>query len=369
MRILHISSAKTFSGTERQMVDLCRGLTERGHEVFVALRPTNEWESRLDFIAPGNFLHTSIRNSFGMFSAKRIGRFLVDSKIDVIHAHLARDYIAAAISSRMSENTRFVLTRHMMGAMKPFHKFALRNVDAAIAVSKAVGLQLEGTFPREKIHVILNGLRLDPTEHEKVLRDGFRRFHSIPLDAPVVGTMGELKPSKGQRDFVLAANEVAKTSPDCRFIIAGKDNTADQRHRRELRRMVKVFGLNDKFVWLDWLDDTAPFFASLDIFVSPSHTESFGLAILEAMVRGKAVVASNTDGAKELLGDIGLLVPINAAVELAKSIDNLLSDEESRVAVGRELSRSALDRFSLDKMADETATLYNGLVNAANKRA
>ncbi len=369
MRILHISSAKTFSGTERQMMDLCRGLIERGHEVFVALRPTNEWENRLDFVAEANFLHTSIRNSFGMFSAKRIGRFLVDTEIDVIHAHLARDYIAASIASRISDDTRFVLTRHMMGPMKPFHKFALRNVDAAIAVSEAVGRQLSDTFPREKIHVILNGLRLDPSEDERVVRDEFRRFHSIPPDAQVVGTMGELKPSKGQRDFVLAANEIAKTQPDCRFIVAGKDNTTDQRHRRELRRMVKVFGLADKFVWLDWLDDTAPFFASVDVFVSPSHTESFGLAILEAMVRGKAVVATETDGAKELLRDIGLTVPINAPVDLATAIGTLLSDAEGRAAIGRDLSTSALERFSLDKMADETEDLYRGLLNAASKVA
>lgn len=367
MRILHISSARTFSGTERQMMDLCRGLKERGHDVFVALRPTNEWEARLDFVAPDNFLHTSIRNSFGMFSAKRIGRFLIDSKIDVIHAHLARDYIAAAIASRISGSTRFVLTRHMMGPMKPFHKLALRNVDAAIAVSAAVGRQLYGTFPPEKIHVILNGLRVDPTEDERSLREEFRHFHSIPLVAPVVGTMGELKPTKGQREFVLAANEIAKTRPDCRFIIAGKDNSVDQRHRRELRRMVKVFGLDDKFTWLDWLDDTAPFFAALDVFVSPSHTESFGLAILEAMVRGKAIVATETDGAKELIHDLGHLVPINAPVDLAKSIDTFLSDAESRVAVGQALKTSALERFSLEKMTDETETLYSVLVNAAGR--
>ena len=74
VRVLHISSAKTFGGGERHLVDLCRELTTRGHEVFVALRPTNEWQDRLDFLPPERFLHVSIRNSFGMFSARRIGR-------------------------------------------------------------------------------------------------------------------------------------------------------------------------------------------------------------------------------------------------------------------------------------------------------
>ena len=345
------------------MVDLCRGLKELGHEVFVALRPTNEWESRLDFVPPENFLHTSIRNSFGMFSAKRIGRFLTESGIDIIHAHLARDFIAAAIACRISASTRIVITRHMMAALKPFHRLALRNIDAAIAVSPAVARQLEATFPRDKIHVIMNGLRVDPAENEKSLRDEFRAFHKLALDAPVVGTMGELKPMKGQRDFVLAANEISKVRPDCCYIIAGKDNSADQRHRRELRRMVKIFGLDDKFVWLDWLDDTAPFFASLDVFVSPSHSESFGLAILEAMTRGKAIAATETDGAKELAGEIGSLFPVNAPVEMARSIVGLLADKSRRSSMGEALRRSALDRFSVEKMVGHTESLYRQLVD------
>ncbi|HMJ09518.1 MAG TPA: hypothetical protein VK468_10960, partial [Pyrinomonadaceae bacterium] len=61
MRVLHISSAKTYGGGERHFVDLCRGLQSRGHEVFAALRPTNEWQGRLDFIPPENVLHVSIR--------------------------------------------------------------------------------------------------------------------------------------------------------------------------------------------------------------------------------------------------------------------------------------------------------------------
>lgn len=93
MRILQLSSAKTYGGGERHLVDLCRELKERGHEIFVALRPTNEWQSRLDFVLLRTFFMFSIRNSFGMFSAKRIGRFLTKNKIDIIHAHVARDYI------------------------------------------------------------------------------------------------------------------------------------------------------------------------------------------------------------------------------------------------------------------------------------
>src|SRR5688572_33408067 len=71
MRILHVSSARTFGGGERHFVDLTRGLTERGHEVFAALRPSCSWKNRLDFLPPERLYQVSIRNSFGVLSAMR----------------------------------------------------------------------------------------------------------------------------------------------------------------------------------------------------------------------------------------------------------------------------------------------------------
>ncbi len=364
MRILQISSAKTFGGGERHLIDLCRELTNSGHEVFVALRPTNEWQERLDFLPPERFLHVSIRNSFGMFSAKRIGRFIEKQRIDVVHAHVARDYLAASIAVRSAKNAKLILTRHVVFPLKPFHRFALRNVDASIAVSPAVREQLEKIFPVEKVHLIHNGIDFANEQHidSTLAAREFREFHSIPLDAPLVATLGELKLLKGQRDFVLAANEVVKRVPDCRFVVAGKDNSLDKRFRRELKRLVKVFGHEDKFVWLDWLDDIRPLLSATDLFVSPSHSESFGLAILDAMAAGKPVVATATDGAKELVGDQNALVPIKDPLALAEKIIWFLENDKVRQDLGEKLQAAARTKFGLTRMVDATEALYKAVL-------
>ena len=361
MRILHICSARDFGGGERHLVDLCRELKARGHEVFVALRPTNVWESRLDFLPQENFLHVSIRNSFGMFSAKRIGRFIADKKIDIVHAHLGRDYLAASVANRISPQSKLVITRHVLFPMKPFHKLALRNVDAVVAVSTAVKKELTKIFPSDKIHVIYNGLRFFSDIDREKLGAEFRELHGIAADAPLIATVGELKPQKGQREFVLAANEIVKTIPDCRFVVAGIDNTLDKRFRRELRRLVSVFGLEHQFLWLDWIDDLTPLFAAADLFISPSQSESFGLAILEAMSNGTAVLSTATDGARELIDDADLLVPVGDAIAIAEKAIDLMSDDDKRRAIGSKLSHSAMNRFSLDRMVDATEQLYTSL--------
>lgn len=362
MRILYISSAKTFGGGERHVVDLAREMTERGHEVFVALRPTNEWQARFDFLPAEQFMHVSIRNSFGMFSAKRIAKFIEHSKVDILHAHVARDYIAASVAARSSKKTRLVLTRHVMFPMKSYHRFALRNVDAAIAVSAPVATQLERVFPRDKIHVIPNGIHISEKDRKAAAAVEFREFHKIPKDSPLISTLGELKLLKGQRDFVLAANEIAKTHPQAHFIIAGRDNTLDKKFRRELKRLVSVFGLDGMFTWLDWLDDIEPLLAATDIFVSPSHSESFGLAILDAMAAGTPVVATATDGAKELMGNTEALVPVKDPLALADAVRKFLDDGDKRNRLGDMLRATARDRFSLTQMVDATESLYREVI-------
>lgn len=364
MRILQISSAKTFGGGERHFVDLSRGLHERGHEVFAALRPSNDWQERLDFLPAENILHVSLRNALGVLSAQKIGEFVRRNNIQIVHAHAARDYIPASIACRMAKSSKFIITRHVLFPMKSFHRFALTNLSKAVAVSESVAVNLQKIFPKEKITLIANGIDALNIENREQMRRDFRFLHNIPFDDFLIGTVGELKLLKGQRDFILAANILSQKFPNAKFIIVGKDNSFKKEFRRELKRLVKIFRLEEKFLWLDWVEDTAPLFAALDVFVSASYSESFGLAILEAMANQTAIVSTATDGAKELLleGDSGKLVSVKDSVQLAETIGELLSSEQMRDSLGKKAQKTAREKFSLEKMISETEKLYSEII-------
>jgi len=192
------------------------------------------------------------------------------------------------------------------------------------------------------------------------LREEFRFEHNVPFDAFLVGTIGELKVLKGQRDFILAAQIVAQKFPEARFVIVGKDNSFKQDFRRELKRLVKIFRLEDRFLWLDWVEDTAPLLAALDVFVSASHTESFGLAILEAMAIGSAIAATGTEGANELLqaNVSGKIVPMKDPIRLAEAVNTLLSDEKLCETLGKNAQARAKEKFGLERMIFETEEVY-----------
>lgn len=364
MRILQVTSAKTFGGGERHLIDLSKGLIARGHDVYVAIRPTNEWQDKFDFLPQENLFHVSLRNSFGVLSATRIAGFARRKDIQVIHAHVARDYIPASLAAALAKNAKFVLTRHVLFPLQPFNRIALGNLSRAIAVSSGVEAGLKRVFPTNKIVTIPNGIEMGhwAAADTRKLREEFRFFHQIPFDAPLIGTVGELIPLKGQRDFVLAANEITKRFPAAYFAVVGKDNSLDKSLRRELKRLVKVLGLEDRFLWLDWVEDTAPLLSALDIFVSASHSESFGLAILEAMATGTAVIATETEGAKELLKGEDVFVPIKDPVALAEKICEMLGDRDRCSSLGERCRQIAVEKYSIERMVGETEKLYKTIV-------
>lgn len=361
VRILQISSGRTFGGGEQHFIDLCRGLKERGHEIFVALRPTNDWQARLGFLPPENILHVSLRNSFGVLSANRIAEFVRENNIEIVHAHAARDYIPASLACRIAGNAEFVLTHHVISPLKPFHRFALNNLSKSIAVSSGVGANLQKIFPKEKIVLIANGIDVASraaADREK-FRQAFRFEHNIPFDAFLVGIVAELKPLKGQRDFILAANIVAQKFPDAHFVVVGKDNSRRKDFRRELKRLVKIFRIEERFLWLDWVEENSSLLAALDVFVSASHTENFRLAILEAMASACAIVTTETKGAKEVLDEtMCKFVPVKEPVQLAEAIGEFLTSEKMREDFGKNAQAKAKENFDARKMILEIEKVY-----------
>jgi glycosyltransferase involved in cell wall biosynthesis len=269
----------------------------------------------------------------------------------------------------MAKTAKFVLTRHVLFPLKSFNRFALGNLSKAIAVSSAVETNLRKTFPIEKIELIPNGIDVENWSGTdgKELGEAFRLEHGIDPNALLIGTIGELKLLKGQRDFVLAAQIVAQKFPGARFVVVGKDNSPRKDFRRELKRLVKIFRLENRFLWLDWVEDTAPLLSALDIFVSASHSESFGLAILEAMAAGRAIAATETEGAKELLDEeAGKFVPIKEPVRLAEAVIVFLNEEKTRGQFGRKAQNRASEKFGLEAMIERTEKIYQDVLATEN---
>jgi len=355
MRILQICSARQIGGGERHVADLANGLAHRNHNVFVALVPSSPLLSELSLVPAPNIVQMPMRNALNVSSALKLARFVSEKRIQIIHAHVARDYPLAALVARRSF-AHLVLTRHVLFPMNRAHKLTLRRTDRVIAVSQAVAdvLRAQHIFSGEKIVVIHNGIDVD-----RFVRG--REANFIKEDQKLcVGMIGHLAPIKGQEDFIQAAGIICRQRRDVEFVIAGEDKSRRGEHRRSIEMLIAELNLDQHVTLIGWVDDVAKLLPTLNVFVSPSRSEPFGLSIVEAMAAGVPVIATASEGAREIIDDqqTGRLVPIGDVKTLANAISGLLTDSELRERLSAEALRRVHERFSLQRMLDATEKVY-----------
>ncbi|HEX8140538.1 MAG TPA: glycosyltransferase family 4 protein [Pyrinomonadaceae bacterium] len=364
MRILHISSARAIGGGERHLAALACALAARGHEVHVALAPRSPLHAELRALPESRLVEVPLRNALDVASARALARLVRRREIEIVHAHMARDYPLASYATRRSTAARLVITRHVLFPLNRLHSWTLKHARRVIAVSRAVARSLEAQriFPSEKISVVPNGIDVSGYDarvcgHE---REAFRRRLGVGPERLLVGTVGELNRLKGQEEFLRAAHMLAGRFPDASFVIAGEDFSRTGEHRARLEELISELRLEGRVRLTGWLEEVAPLLCALDLFVSASHTESFGLAIVEAMASGLAVVATKTEGACETVedGESGLLVPVGDAGAIASAVARLLEDPPVRERMGGRARLVAHERFSLEGMVTATEALY-----------
>ncbi len=297
-------------------------------------------------------------------SARHLSQLVRKKQIQIVHAHMARDYPLAAYAARMNRGSKLIVTRHVLFDLNRLHRITLSNATRIIAVSQAVAsqLQADAIAPPEKIRIVLNGIDTAKFQEARrnFTRSQFLDAWSLPRGCFLIGTVGELTPLKGQEEFLRAAAEVVKQIPTAYFIVAGMDHSRQQENRSRIEQLIEELNLANRVRLVGWFEDLAQLYCALDVFVYASHTEYFGLALAEAMAVGTAVVATETAGARELIksGETGLLVPRGDVDQLAARILDLLMNENGRVRMGTAAQKIAAERISIERMIDETEKIY-----------
>ena len=356
MRILQICSAREIGGGERHLADLANTLSQRGHDVFAALSPASPVRTLLSSVPSENIIELPMRNSLNLATAIKLKKFVRAQKIGIVHAHVARDYPLAALATGRS-NARLVLTRHVLFPLNRVHRLTLRRTARVIAVSHAVAesVHAQGIFDPKRVVTIHNGI--------DVARFGGSATRPRPRETMRIGMIGHLNPIKGQADFVHAAAIVSQSRRDVEFIIAGDDKSHSGDNKIALEQLIGELAVSDCVRLIGWVDDVPALLSTLDLFVSAARSEPFGLSIIEAMAAGVPVIATASEGAREIIDNhqTGRLVPIGDASSLARTIIELLESGSERRRLAQNGETAARQRFSLDRMVAETERVYADL--------
>ena len=153
------------------------------------------------------------------------------------------------------------------------------------------------------------------------------------------------------------------------FLCAGEDESHTGAYRANVESLIAELGLSERVRLLGRLKDSDALIASLDILVSASRSEAFGMTMVEAMACGVPVVATATEGTKEIVNDgtTGLIVPIGDVSALSAAIVSLLEDEDRRLALGAHSRDWARARFDLERMIEMTERVYAEALRGASR--
>ena len=210
MKILQLCSASEMGGGEVHVADLVRALARRGHELHLGVRPASPLRDVLKNL-PITWHEMPLKNSLDLYSSRMLTDLIEARRIDIIHAHVGRDYLVAALACRRLQRCKLVLTRHHYLPLKNnlFYKWLLgNNVAAFIAVSDSVRDSLieRLELAPERVQVIPNWI--DSSRFQTVERHVARAMFGIEKPYAVV-CIGQLTPEKGQEDFIRAAGQMA----------------------------------------------------------------------------------------------------------------------------------------------------------------
>jgi glycosyltransferase involved in cell wall biosynthesis len=362
MRIAMMLESDEPGGAEMMVFRLSDELRRRGHTI-VPVGPEHGVGWLGDVFRRGGFSPEVFRlqRPIDPGCVRGLVQLFRDHQIDVVHSHEFTMAVYGTASSRLV-GLPHVITMH--GGVKVCKalrrrialRWALRTSDHAVMVSRATQKQFAvdlGVNP-SLFTVVPNGVPVETGDAA-----GVRAEFGIGERDCVLVAIGVLERHKGHRVLLeaLARLDSGKVATPWKLIIAGGGGGEEHGPMLEF---IDAEGLSDRVHIVLNRNDIPDLLALADIFVMPSLWEGLPLAVLEAMVARKAIVASAIAGIPEAIvdGREGLLVPAGEVTPLADALRLLLADPTRRVALGEAAAARADREFTVKVMADRYEALY-----------
>ena len=191
------------------------------------------------------------------------------------------------------------------------------------------------------------------SQSHRLLTKELKLFYGLK-DGPVAGIIARLSEVKGHKYLIMAMKIVIEKIPDAQLLIVGEGKI-----QKDLEALADRLGIGEEDPFYPAVSDTSAPLSAMDVFVMPSLQEGLGLSIMEAMLSGVPVAASESgqDTFFGWDGITGILVKPEDSDGLALAIIDLLKNKEkARPWLWRE--RIDHREFSLEKMVEQTERVY-----------
>lgn len=370
MRICYVIPSLSVGGTERQLLQLLRGLAP-DHELTVVC-------TRRDGALAGDARRSGVpvhvldtRGGWDITQRWKLRRILRSCLPDILHTFLFGFDLWAALAARDAGVPVVISSRRELAAwMKRRHLFlqrrANRLVNCIVANSEAV---VRFAAKQEKadpalFRVIPNGINADDfVSHTSPHQ--IRVRYRIPFHTHVIGIVASFSPVKDYPLFVETAYALLRRRADVHFLMLGSGPLV-----RGIERRIERRGMDACFTRTTSVVEIPDLYAVMDVCVLCSKAEGFPNAIIESMAAGTPVVAAAVGGVAELVRDgvTGRLVATRRPEDFADAIQWVLEHpEESKLLTDR-ASQFVRSELTLEKMVNSYRSLYAELIAKVRKK-
>lgn len=283
----------------------------------------------------------------------RFRRLLREHRPDVIHAHQPVPAIVARVATRVpTVYSEYAEVGLYVTPTRLVNRLTYWRNRAVIACTKGVARSI-ARYPGPEPVVIPNGVDARVGAEQVVAA---RAELGVRPDQPLVVHLAMVRPEKGHRTLLAAAPLLRERVPDAQIVSIGGERTPGLLAR--LREEAAAQGGDVRL--LGFVDEHLPYVGAADVFVNPSDTEGLPVAVLEAMMLGRPVVATGVGGVPDAIehGRSGLLVPPRDPPGLAAAIAEVLRDRGLGARLGEEGRRVAERGYGLERMVRETEEIY-----------
>ncbi|MDP2922276.1 MAG: glycosyltransferase family 4 protein [Candidatus Omnitrophota bacterium] len=352
MNILILCTHLNPAGISRYVINLSKGLTKRGHNVYIGCG-SGEWLCKLTaanipykLIPIKTKSICSIKIFMSLFS---LIPFIRKEKIQIIHSNTrVTQYLGYLIHKFC--HIPYISTFHGFHHPTFFRKLYKFSGLRTIAVSKAVKKHLSEDLKIDEgqIRVVYNGVDKEELREKRRTKIDY----GFKESDVVIGVLGRISEEKGHLLAAEAFKLIAAQYSNSYFLVAGKG-----RLERELKLFFNLGEMKNRVRFLEL--EAKDFLDIPDLLLVPSKKEGFGYTIVEAFIKGVAVIGFNTGGIAEIIKDRenGLLFYTYDATALKNAIEEMIRNNDLRKTIIKRAKESA-NSFSLEKMALDTENVY-----------
>ncbi len=366
MKVLHILDSLNRGGTETLALDVCRNA--RAHGLDLMLAATGGGALEAEFQRSGvEFIRLQRRRPVDLRLAVQLRKLIKARGIDVVHSHQAVEALHAYLATRGTQ-TKCVLSFHLCAADTKNAralKFLAPRMAANVAVSQDLRNCLRtdaGLDTSRNFHVIYNGVdadRLRPTGGD------LRAELNLTKRELLLGMVGNFY-ADGRKDQLTVCRALPvlfAAAPHAHFVFAGAPAQTAPQLFDECVNLCRAQGISDRVHFIGQRADIPAVLHALDLFVFSSRMDSFGVAVVEAMMTGVPAVVSDIGALCEVTADgaHALLFRTGDVADLARCLLELANDPARRAGLGTQGQRWAVEQFSIAAHIAQLRELYSAI--------